>query len=82
MTINEAVAKIKRDIGDDTSISGAKYLLVFGKKKTLGFLGNEEIRLSGYVDTEEDKRKAEEIAKRSAEDRAVVNEIEVSPRKK
>lgn len=82
MKVDEAAAKIKQEIINDASLPGAKYLLVFAKKKTFGLLGNEEIRLSGYVDTEEEKAKAEEIAKKSAEGRTVVNQIEISPKEK
>lgn len=78
ISANDAAAEIKRMINDDPTISGAKYVLVYARKKGFGPWKKEEIYLSGHVDSEKDKTKADEIAHHSAGGRTVINQLTVT----
>ena len=80
LSADEAAAEIKRMITDDPTISGATYVLVYARKKGFGPWKKEEIFLSGHVNTEKDRSKAEELAHHSAGGRAVINQIEIANR--
>jgi hypothetical protein len=79
ISADDAAAEIKRMINDDPTISGASYVLVYARKKGFGPWKKEEIYLNGHINSEMDKKKAEEIAHHSAGGRPVINEIEVKP---
>ena len=79
---DEIVDEIKREINDDPTIEGRSHVLVFAGKKGFGPFKKYEIRLSGIVHIESDRRKAEEHARHAAGELPVVNEIEVVERSK
>ena len=77
ISLEQATNEIKRMIDDDPTISDRRHILVVPRKRGALFFKKEEIHLTGTVQSEVDKRKAEEIARHSAAGREILNEIDV-----
>lgn len=75
------VDTIKRAIAGDSTIQGADHILVFAQPKGFWPFRKTQIRLTGIVHQESDKKKAEEYAQQNAGDIPVESEIEVVPRR-
>lgn len=81
MEPDQVVEGIKRKILDDSTIEGRAHILVFAQKNGVWPFRKVEIRLTGIVHQESDRKKAEEYASHDAGEIPVVNEIEVVDKK-
>ena len=70
--------EIQKVIGEDPTIRDAHRIIVTVEKQSIFKGGKEIVSLKGHVHTEQDKKKANELAHLHAAGRAVVESLSVS----